>query len=321
MSAPPAGPLPVVGAAIFGVGVEPPAVGVTDPPPVVAVVVPPALGVPAAPAMGVTEPPPVVGVVVPVAAPAPLIVTVQVTSAPPPFPEPLHCLIVGNEAVVLAGVTLHLTRSVPPPPFPELSHCWIVAEVSFGVELGMHTVVGCVPPPCPEPMHWLTVTAPVPAGAPVTITSHFTIAPPPLPDPLHWSIAVTDCVETVGPMQVSAVPAPVQEVTVTVAVVAPVMATATVQCTVLPPWLSTPSHCVTVESAARADGVDVTASAITPIAKTHMIARRQPSEIAGERGARVDWGVLKWLSSVFALLECVITPRRPYRRSTAAPAP
>jgi len=74
----------------------------------------------------------------------------------------------------------------------------MVAEVSFGVELGMHTVVGCVPPPCPEPTHWLIVTEAVPGDAPVMITSHVTVAPPPLPEPLHWSIAVTDCVETVG---------------------------------------------------------------------------------------------------------------------------
>ncbi len=259
--APPTAPLPVFGATIF-----------------------PAVAVVAAPA---------------VAAPAPLIVTVQVTSAPPPFPEPLHCLIVGTEAVVLAGATLHLTRCVPPPPLPELSHCWICAEVLLGVELGMHTVVGCVPPPCPEPMHWLTVTAPVPVGAPVTITSHHTVAPPPLPEPLHWSIAVTDCVETVGPIQVTLVPAPVQDVTVTVAVVAPVMATATVQRTILPPWLSTPSHCVTVEFAARALGVDVTASAMTPIARMHTIARRQPAGLATLRNARVNWDVINGYPRIF----------------------
>jgi len=131
-------------------------------------------------------------------------------------------------------------------------------------------------------MHWLTVTAPALCGAPVTITSHHTVAPPPLPEPLHWSIAVTDCVETVGPIQVRLVPAPVQDVTVTVAVVAPVMATSTVQRTVLPPWLSTPAHCVTVEPTAlalRTLDVEVTASATTPIARMITIARRQPFEI------------------------------------------
>ncbi len=304
MTPPPlTGPVPVFGAArrleggvALGVVavVVPPAEGVTEPPPAVTVVVAPAVAVPVA-----------------AAALALLIVTVQVTSAPPPFPEPLHCLIVGTEPVALAGVTVHLTRSVPPPPFPELSHCWIVADVSLGVELGMHTVVGCVPPPCPEPMHWLTVTAPAP-GAPVTITSHFTIAPPPLPEPLHWSIAVTVCDDTVGPIQVSPVPAPVHEVTVTVAVVAPVKATVTVQCTVLPPWLSTPSHCVTVEVAACALGIDVTARTITPIASMPTIARRQPAEIATSRGARLDRGVINWLSSRFSLrLGCSVCGDRP----------
>ena len=277
---PSAGPLPVFGATIWPEGGV--ALGT-----LAVVVLPPA---------GVAVPAPEDGVVVPTApgvavvAPALLIVTVQITTAPPPFPEPSHCLIVGSEAVVVPGVTLHFTRSVPPPPFPEVLHCWIVADVSLAVPLGTHTVVGCVPPPCPEPTHWLTVAALAPAGAPVIVTSHFTVAPPPLAEPLHWSIAVTACVETVGPMQVSAVPAPLQEVTVIVAVVAPVMSIATVQCTVLPPWLSTPSHCVTVESAALALltlGVEVTASATTPSARMNTIARRQPLEIVTLRNAAV----------------------------------
>ena len=281
----PAPPLPVFGTMIKparGVAVPTTAVGVREPVPAVAV---------PATAVGVTEPLPAVAVVVapavgvPAAAPALLMVTVQVASAPPPFADPLHCLIVGTDAVVLAGVTLHLTRSVPPPPFPELSHCWMVAEVSFGVELGMQTVVGCVPPPCPEPTHWLIVTEAVPGDAPVMITSHVTVAPPPLPEPLHWSIAVTDCVETVGPIHVSAAFAnPVQDVTVTVSVA---ISISTVQCTALPPWLSTPSHCVTVK-AARALGVEATASATTPIARMHTAMRRQPAKIATFRAARVN---------------------------------
>ncbi|HYM14249.1 MAG TPA: hypothetical protein VEZ14_01665 [Dehalococcoidia bacterium] len=229
---PPTGPLPVRGATMIpvdGVAGAPGPAGVAEPTPIAVVV--------GLPAPGVTEPAPVEGVVVaegvPVAAPAALIVTVQVTSAPPPFAEPLHWLIVGTVPFVLAGATLHLTRSVPPPPFPELLHCWICAEVLFGVDAGMQTVVGCVPPPCPEPMHWLIVTAPAPTGAPVMITSHLTTAPPPLPEPLHWSIAVTGPVESVGPMQVStALAAPVQEVIVTVAAAT---STLTVQCTALPP--------------------------------------------------------------------------------------
>jgi hypothetical protein len=113
-------------------------------------------------------------------------------------------------------------------------------------------------------------------------------------------MAVSGCVETVGPIQVSiAFANPVQEVTVTVSVA---ISTWTVQCTALPPWLSTPLHCVTVD-AARALGADVAASTIAPIARMYTNARRQPDEIATLRGARVSWGVIIW--AILALLAFV----------------